>query len=880
MTPAPLRILVIISRPLGAEVSVEHEGRTLRGFVPIELPPIHIVRDGLRGVFEDDATPAHVRYLPWARLSDIQTAVAERYDVVHFVAHGMENGLLVLEGDDGLADLVEPKRAAAILADAGVRLALLSTCHSGRIGRALREAGIPNVIMVDEQFPMDARVAALFSRQFYARLTRGDMPSAAYRAGLTAVRSHALFGDAAPPAHNELTGEVEPRYGERFECVLDDDRSLCAETFDGEYKELYRSGAHLNVSHPEIVVGREVEMIGAIRLLRASRVATLTGPGGIGKTTVARAAALWHADRRIFRNGVIEVDAANVYDADNLARVFGEALDVTLDPHDAWKAIRDTLSGGRWLALRAPLNLVGLEQTYEIEQLPVGRHPGEVGDAERMFFAYTPHNRHGEIARGFVTVQAICRELDGYPLGILLEAAKLSDEKETPEGLLMALRANMIGALEYARAANLPERHKSVAAALKGSMDRLTAGARRLMTCIAVLPGGASEAILKGAEDSPAWRDGFDEFDRQLREHRLVSWDNNGRRYTLLPPIRAYALTLWASEAERDDYILRVVTALLPVAQMYDQLRMHEWPALDAEWDNLLWAMDWLSQRADKRPELMARYADALDQPLRLRFTPGRDHWLEAGLRGAQQIGDRWLEANVLQALGDLKVRVDDLDGARRDYETALPIYREIHDRLGEANTFLSMGRMALMTGDEGQGIEWLTYADRLYEKIHDQTGRANVGITLAQLAASKGEWQAAIEHMQPALDFVRRIQHPLADQLQAQIDEWRQRMGNGSTDAPGGTSADEAQAQHAFARFLDDVVAGARGDAQAGQRAYQFAQSLQRAAEAPAELRALDRACQRILEGLRGSEALEGLPEGIKPLVDELLKRVEGVNE
>src|SRR3990172_6937330 len=484
----------------------------------------------------------------------------------------------------------------------------------------------------------------------------------------------------------------------------------------------------------------------------------------------------------------------------------------------------------------------------------------------------------------------------------------------------MALRANMIGALEYARAANLPERHKSVAAALKGSMDRLTAGARRLMTCIAVLPGGASEAILKGAEDSPAWRDGFDEFDRQLREHRLVSWDNNGRRYTLLPPIRAYALTLWASEAERDDYILRVVTALLPVAQMYDQLRMHEWPALDAEWDNLLWAMDWLSQRADKRPELMARYADALDQPLRLRFTPGRDHWLEAGLRGAQQIGDRWLEANVLQALGDLKVRVDDLeggggnkeracpisreiharlgeanvlqalgdlkvrvddlDGARRDYETALPIYREIHDRLGEANTFLSMGRMALMTGDEGQGIKWLTYADRLYEKIHDQTGRANVGITLAQLAASKGEWQAAIEHMQPALDFVRRIQHPLADQLQAQIDEWRQRMGNGSTDAPGGTSADEAQAQHAFARFLDDVVAGARGDAQAGQRAYQFAQSLQRAAEAPAELRALDRACQRILEGLRGSEALEGLPEGIKPLVDELLKRVEGVNE
>jgi hypothetical protein len=57
-------------------VPVEHGGRRFEAVSPVPLEPVEAVRDGLRQVFLDDETPARVRYLPWARLSDLQAALA------------------------------------------------------------------------------------------------------------------------------------------------------------------------------------------------------------------------------------------------------------------------------------------------------------------------------------------------------------------------------------------------------------------------------------------------------------------------------------------------------------------------------------------------------------------------------------------------------------------------------------------------------------------------------------------------------------------------------------------------------------------------------------------------------------------------------------
>jgi hypothetical protein len=68
MNAEPLRILVVVSRPLVQLVPLEHEGQKFVAVKPVAPEPVEAVRDGLRRVFLDDKTPASVRYLPWARL--------------------------------------------------------------------------------------------------------------------------------------------------------------------------------------------------------------------------------------------------------------------------------------------------------------------------------------------------------------------------------------------------------------------------------------------------------------------------------------------------------------------------------------------------------------------------------------------------------------------------------------------------------------------------------------------------------------------------------------------------------------------------------------------------------------------------------------------
>ncbi len=69
-------------------------------------------------------------------------------------------------------------------------------------------------------------------------------------------------------------------------------------------------------------------------------------------------------------------------------------------------------------------------------------------------------------------------------------------------------------------------------------------------------------------------------------------------------------------------------------------------------------------------------------------------------------------------------------------------------------------------------------------------------------------------------------------------------------------------------------VVAGCKGDAQAGGQAYQIAQALQQP-EQPPEIRQLGRGLQRVLEGLRGEEAVQGLPEEAAEVIRLVLQNI-----
>jgi hypothetical protein len=69
-------------------------------------------------------------------------------------------------------------------------------------------------------------------------------------------------------------------------------------------------------------------------------------------------------------------------------------------------------------------------------------------------------------------------------------------------------------------------------------------------------------------------------------------------------------------------------------------------------------------------------------------------------------------------------------------------------------------------------------------------------------------------------------------------------------------------------------VVAGAKGDQQAGGQAYQIAQALQDKQQPP-EIRALGKGLQNVLEGLRGAEAVQGLPPEAAQVVQAVLAQL-----
>jgi hypothetical protein len=85
----------------------------------------------------------------------------------------------------------------------------------------------------------------------------------------------------------------------------------------------------------------------------------------------------------------------------------------------------------------------------------------------------------------------------------------------------------------------------------------------------------------------------------------------------------------------------------------------------------------------------------------------------------------------------------------------------------------------------------------------------------------------------------------------------------------------DEGESSISLDDLLALVVAGCRGETQAGQRAYDIVQAMQRPG-APPQYAPLAKALQRLLEGLRGAAVLEGLPADIAPIVEKVEQELQ----
>jgi predicted ATPase/predicted Ser/Thr protein kinase len=536
-------------------------------------------------------------------------------------------------------------------------------------------------------------------------------------------------------------------------------------------------------------VGRRREIEEITHLLATTRLLTLSGSGGCGKTRLALQAATELVGR--FRDGVWLVDLSPLSEPDLVTSSLAAVLNVQ---EGSQRSLSEVLSGfvrtRRLLIIldncehlisacahlaetllkagadicilatsRESLGLAG-ERVWRVPSLSAPSSTGTGAESIAEFEAVTLFvDRATAVAPSFAisdenapVIAEICRRLDGIPLAIELAAARLNmlSVDQINERLNDRFRL-LTGGSRTALA-----RQRTLEATVDWSYDLLSPTERRLLCRLSVFAGGwtleAAEAVCGG--DGIGKQTMLDLLSH-LVDKSLVIAEENQRRYRLLETVRQYGrerlLRSRQVERIRDRhfaFFLELVRRAEPHLQSHDQV---DWlNHLQLEYDNLRPALEW-SATAPKRQHDGLELAAAL-----LWF------WMKRGLFAE---GRQWLErALALETHPSPALRIKALVTLAHmayfsgDYPDALTVLDEL----------LALGRD---TGDR-YGISWAL----AFRSVHlIDAGRFDEAERLASearsIAAEGGErWVEALALMFQALTAQYSNHYDRANHLYDQL--------------------------------------------------------------------------------------------------------------
>jgi non-specific serine/threonine protein kinase len=480
-------------------------------------------------------------------------------------------------------------------------------------------------------------------------------------------------------------------------------------------------------------VGRGRESAEVQRLLRTTRLLTLTGAGGCGKTRLALHVAADMLDG--YPDGVWLVELATITDqslvAQTVAATLGvrerpgaapidtlvdalrtEALLIVLDncEHvlDAAAALAESLlrtcPGVRILATsREALGSAG-EVTWRVPSLAVPPLPGGGLDLDR-FTAYEAVrlfiDRARAMQQGFRVNEAnaraigeICRRLDGIPLAIELAAARVSIFSVDQIAARLDDRFRLLSA---GRRTALP-RQQTLRATVDWSFALLSEPERTLLRRLSVFAGGwtfdAAEAVIAG--DGIQTYAVLDLLAQLVGKSLVLAEEQRGAvRYRLLETIRQYAADKLQEAGEMERTRERHLRYFLGLAEEGERMmRGREQAAwldrLEAEHDNTRAALEWA-------------LAGSGEEALRVSGALTWFWWL----RGHQDEGRRWLARVLERAQAPSPARMKALHGAgwlaqhQRDLADA-------HDLLTESLAIARALGEECLTVAEQVGDRWL----------------------------------------------------------------------------------------------------------------------------------------------------------------------------
>ena len=494
------------------------------------------------------------------------------------------------------------------------------------------------------------------------------------------------------------------------------------------------------------LVGRKQELDDLVELLaNGTRLLTITGPGGTGKTRLALQVAAELVGT--LRDGVFWVSLAGLSDPelvlsevsqaigardDLVGFLRGRELLIVLDNFehllDAAPAVSTILAGSRGLRLlvtsRAPLH-VSAEREYRLEPLPTA-------DAAALF-AERARAVGREVATDS-TVEAICLRLDGLPLAVELAAART--KLLAPERLLE--RLDIALPLLTGGGRDVPEHQRTLRATIEWSYELLDAATKDVFARLSVFAG--SFPLAAAEEVCDADLDGL----AALVDSSLLKPIGDDR-FLMLETIREYALERLAASATAEELRGRHANFFAVLAEQAYEHRFDaeaEWSErLEIDHDDLRAALDWLGQSDPDRGLGLAGALGWFWLSHGL-LAEGRGRLAEM-LAGSTAIGRP--RARALTASGSLAARHGDVGGGRAQVDEGIALWRQLGDRDELASALDALGWLLVYSPADNSGaLDAFEQSRLLRREVADRPGETRALVGICQVLVAMGDVERA----------------------------------------------------------------------------------------------------------------------------------------